>query len=559
MTRQSKSRGDISPIPHKTKKSKPGKQEVPWMNGLEQRLQHPAIGSIVASFYVLLIMILGLRMHLMADGVAETDFLGAYVNQARSFLNGHVAIDAFRGPVYPIVLALVYLPLQYVVGTGFFEAGIILSALSAGAILFLTHRLCMRLFDPRLAFIILILLLLNPVFVRYSYTASNDMLFTALATSAVFVFLMVAPQRKLGLVWAGILAALAYLTRYNGVAIIIAMIGGVLVLNLMRQSWGRRITSGCILLLLFMGVVLPWGLYCLQEQGAFFVNKNYMNVAYGLYAEGKQFDRFFAQHPGQFDSLIDVVTYDPIRFVREVGINVLAHLRHFGIGLLGWPLSVFALLGLVQAFFVRPNRDQVAYFLFGLVFFGLLTLVFYDERFFLFLIPAGLILGGCGLVYSSSWFQRIRIIKTSVIAFIFVGLIGYSGYQSYNYNKTYIPGGPIGFREAGEWFDSNIPDDIRGRRVVARKPHFAYFAKLEHVGLPLFESERAFIVYLREQDADYLFFSYVAARTRPRMASLSDPHNAPQLLHPLMNNSVGVLYEIDKEILATYPVETTDG
>ena len=81
-------------------------------------LQHPAFSYIVPVAYVLVIATVALRVHLMSDGVAETDFMAAYVKEARAFLDGRVVVDAFRGPVYPMALALTYVPLNTIFGAG---------------------------------------------------------------------------------------------------------------------------------------------------------------------------------------------------------------------------------------------------------------------------------------------------------------------------------------------------------------------------------------------------------------------------------------------------------
>jgi MFS family permease len=503
-------------------------------------------GLLTSAAYVLCVAAVGLKYHLMGDGQSEADFLGSYVSQASSFLHGSVAIDPYRGPVYPIVLALLYLPLK-IFGAGLFETGIVLSALSAGIVLYCTYKLVEEVFSFETGLVVLGLLITNRIFIRYSYTTGNDMFFTALAAASAYLFL--ADRTRRGWLWAvavGLITGLVYLTRYNGIAILLAVVIGTILVNPWRWAWRRRMTSALAITGTFVIVILPWGIHCKSETGRFLYNQNYENIAYGFYLESGYADRFMKEHAGEFDSFTDVVRYDPGVFLRAIPGRTVGYLAKIGRQVLGWPIGIVVLCGVILLFVRRPDRTQFAYFLYGVLFFSVLILVFFAERFVLFLLPVLFVAGVEGVKRGMHTVlprgrRRVALVVFSVL------LIGYSSSAAYAYNKTYLRGGSMTFRRLGEWFANTIPPGERGRIVAARKPHFGYFAGLKTIPIPVVDSYDELLGYLKRQGADYLFFSPVAAQMREELAFLArvrSPEQAPRGLKLMASTSAGVLYQV---------------
>jgi 4-amino-4-deoxy-L-arabinose transferase-like glycosyltransferase len=497
--------------------------------------------------YVVVMTVLGLVFHRMADGQSESDFLGSYVPQARSFLDGTVAIDPYRGPLYPICVAIVYVPLR-VFGAGLFEAGIVLSALSAGVFVYLAYLLLGRLFSPRTARVASVLLVANPIFARFSYSTGNDMFFAAVATLAAAVFLL--PRRGRWWQWviAGALAGLTYLTRYNGVALLVAMLVGGIGVNVRRLSWRRRAVMALVLTASFFVTITPWGLYCASNVGQFFYNRNYENIAFGFYLDTVYTDVFQKEHEGEFDSFGEVVGHDPVKFVAAIPQQLAGHLANTWSRVVGWPAGILAVIGLAFLYTRRPDRRQVTYYLFAVCFLFVLVLVFFAERFTLFLIPAFLALAAEALAHLTGFLKvkarsrRMFTIGAGALAVFYLVV-------SLNYNSYHIKGGAMAFRQAGEWFARTVPAEKRGKIVAARKPHFGYFAGLETAPIPVVGSYDELMAYLKERGADYLFFCIVAEKTRPQVAFLARvrrPEEAPPGLTLMLSTTAGVLYEIQK-------------
>ena len=73
---------------------------------LANNLEHNHIGLIIYGFYLLVVGIISFVFHKVGDYGVETDFFCSYVQSAKEFLNGNIPIDAFRGPLCPMVLGV---------------------------------------------------------------------------------------------------------------------------------------------------------------------------------------------------------------------------------------------------------------------------------------------------------------------------------------------------------------------------------------------------------------------------------------------------------------------
>jgi uncharacterized membrane protein YvlD (DUF360 family) len=503
--------------------------------------------------YFAVVAALGLVFHVTGDLESESDFFDSYVVQARAFLDGAIAVDPYRGPVYPILLALFSLPMG-LVGAGMFEAGIVLSALSAAVTLYFTQRLLSRWLSAPVALAATLLAALNWVFVRYSYTTGNDMPFAALATAALCAFFAPRAGTRLRPLALGILCGVVYLTRYNGVALPLVMFAGVLLFDLWDLPWKRRVRACVLLAAGFAAVLSPWALYCKAETGRYVYNENYRNVAYGAYmtTEGTT-EEFLARHPGEFTGYRDVLSYDPGRLLKQVAVHFVEHTRRVLQRVLSWPLSIFTLVGLASLFRRGGNRSFGVYALAGAVFYLLLLLVFYSDRFLLFLVPIACALAAHGFVVASDAISR-RTPVPPFADFALMTLLIYSAITCVAFNRPLIHGADTVFREMGETFARERPDHDRAETVVARKAYFGYFAGLTTAPLPLVSSHDELMAYLRRVGADYLFFSYVAYNTREALTYLSYPDRPHPGLVPLAmapptseGSFRGVLYRVEKD------------
>jgi hypothetical protein len=47
------------------------------------------------------------------------------------------------------------------------------------------------------------------------------------------------------------------------------------------------VKTSAIFLGAFLVFIAPWGINCLIQKGSFFYNRNYLNIAYEMFAKGK--------------------------------------------------------------------------------------------------------------------------------------------------------------------------------------------------------------------------------------------------------------------------------
>ncbi|RMF69752.1 MAG: hypothetical protein D6743_01365, partial [Calditrichaeota bacterium] len=112
-----------------------------------------------------LVVVLGLlsfRREVFNYGT-ETDFLGGFVPEARRFLSGTPLQIEFHPPLYPILLALVYLPVG-----DWLQAGLWISLFSALAVLLFAYAFFRRSFGQTSAAGAVLALGLSVAFLSYT-------------------------------------------------------------------------------------------------------------------------------------------------------------------------------------------------------------------------------------------------------------------------------------------------------------------------------------------------------------------------------------------------------
>ncbi len=85
--------------------------------------------------YTIILLVINLIYHKVGDYGVETDFFWMYVPEAKKILSGTLPIDQFRGPFYPIMLAI----FKLFIGD-FFKAGIVLNTVAAGISLYFLDK-----------------------------------------------------------------------------------------------------------------------------------------------------------------------------------------------------------------------------------------------------------------------------------------------------------------------------------------------------------------------------------------------------------------------------------
>jgi hypothetical protein len=252
-----------------------------------------------------------------------------------------------------------------------------------------------------------------------------------------------------------------------------------------------------------------------------------------MYGKGKiSWDDFWFKESNKITSLTDVVLQDPSVFISTTVSNVGDHFVNDMEKLMGWHIGVFTIFGLILLIISNPFKEwssrENAYYIINIFFFALLLLVFYSERFSLFLVPF------YGLIAFQPFFSEKFILKKYIpqkFGLLLVSaLIIFTFIKSYSFNSVNIDSGPKELLTLRDWYFQNVPEPERGKRIAARKAHVAYYLDMEFKLMPMADSYEELISKLKEQKADYLYFSTIEAAMRREFQYLLNPkQNHPGL------------------------------
>ncbi|MFC2114037.1 ArnT family glycosyltransferase [Bacteroidota bacterium] len=521
------------------KKKQIPKQEAPKIKQIQEKknflafTEHAKMGWILSGIYFILMSIISFTYHKIGDYGIETDFFWSYVPQAQSFLDGMIEIDKYRGPLYPIVLAL----FQTITGN-YFSAGILIAVLSSSLVIFFVYSILRKLFNPLVAFITTILMAVNTTFNLYTYSAGTDMFFNCLVSAALFFLLAKKDYRWKHLIFAGLFAGLAYITRYNGIFIVITSVVVILLINLYKLDWVKRFIATGIFTGIFVLIILPWGMYTHKEKGKAFWNQNYQNVAYEYLAKGEMgWDEFWYQgNRDKYTSLTQVILKEPGKFIKQFVSNGFDHLGKDMASLIGWHVALFSLIGLLLLLVKPPSKAQWAYYLASLLFFGVIMLVFYSERFSLFLIPFYTVFG-VNALFTENKYLKDKIVKSPVLISLIAGiLVIWTFSNSYAYNSENINSGDKNLLKLKEQFDKVEPASVRGDKILSRKAHIAYYLGLEMPWIPLTNNYYEQMALIWRNDVDYV--SYGIWEMGRGLNFLQDPNKVPPNFELIAYSSV---------------------
>ncbi|MGI8782933.1 MAG: glycosyltransferase family 39 protein [Acidobacteriota bacterium] len=490
--------------------------------------------------YFFIASLISFRHHQILDYGMESDFLFDYVPLARQITEGHMPIGAYRGPVYPMMLATA----NAIVGD-YFKSGLLLSLLSAAVALAFSFSLIRRLFSGEVAVAVALLMTANTYFFMYTYQVGTDMLFCALVTACLYYLLAGTEMNWARLSVSAVLGGVAYLTRYNGI-FILAVPPLILLANPLNLDWRRRLLAAGLFTVMFAACIAPWGLYLLKEKGNFFYSQNSQNVAWEIYGKNLMSrEAFFGKgNPFQSMSIGALVRHNPLLFFGTLGRNFWKYGAETAKTLLGWPLAALSLAGLALLLVRKMSSRQASYLLLNVAFFLLLLPVHLEIRYPLFMLAGLLTLAVCGLsLWNLDSGRRLRV--ASVL--LFVALVVYTFDNSYDINRREIGLGPKDVVIIADWFKANASPEMRGKIVAARKPHIAYYMGLEYLPLPFANSVEELTVRLKELKVGYLYFGAMEYSLRPELRDLIDPTLSwPGLKRITMTDRpLSILYQLE--------------
>ncbi len=474
--------------------------------------------------------------HVVGDYMAETDFYGAYAEGAR--LIQHGTLDPRRygviGPVYEIALGL----FGFVVHDLFLAAEL-LSALSATAVLGLWFLLLRNRAGTLLALIATALMAANGHFLRFGYSATTDTFSLAVQAAALYFLLTRAGRRSMAL--AGVLAAIAFLTRYNAIYLLPAGLGAILLGGTRAPQRGP---AAIAFVAGFLAPVVPWVLYSMAR-GPGFSFQLHHNIAYEVFARAKgiPWDDYQKDLQPQFHSLWDVISRDPVAVFSRMGLNVFEHLQQDAQKLVGLPFAIAGVAGAVFAVRDPALRRQWPIALAAALLFLTLVPVFYSERYSLALLPMYAALAAAAFAAPELAFayrepSGFRVKPMLALVPVVLGAMSSARFQAHLI--TQLPREVI--QAASVLKQLKRPGD----RVISRKSHIAWHAGVESLPFPFADSLPDLARYAAEHGARWLYFSWPEAETRPRLLFLLDTSAVvPGLTTRVFTQPYpGALYEI---------------
>ena len=489
----------------------------------------------------LIVMVVG--PHKVGDYFTETDFYGAYAKGAKMIQQGRLIPSRYGviGPGYEVALGLA----GFVVRDLFLAARLMSIVATVGTLL-LWFYLLKRRAGARVAFFAAVFMATNAYFFRHGYGAMTDA--PAIALQAVALFFLLTRSSDRAIAGAGLVSALAFLTRYNAIVLLptglVAILGGGTSVASRRRA-ALLFTAG------FFAPVVPWILYSLAHGGGFSLQLHH-NIAYDVFARarGISWDDYQKDLQPQFKTLWDVIARDPGAVTRRLLFNVGDHLRKDASNLLGWPIAVAALLGVVAGLRDGTLKRLWPLGVLGALLFGTLLPVFYSERYSLALLPLYATLAGTafGSPFAALALGRTRKIwlKPALAVFpIIVALTATWRVQARVFDQL-----PVEVLQCAETLKAlRAPGD----RVIARKWHIAYHGGVEPLAFPFADSLADLAKYAHANRARWLYFSWPEAETRPQFFYLLDTSAVvPGLtVRRAAQPHPAVLYEIGPEFGTT--------
>jgi dolichyl-phosphate-mannose-protein mannosyltransferase/tetratricopeptide repeat protein len=501
--------------------------------------------------------------HRIGDYMTETDFYGDYARGARMVQHGRIEPARYGvvGPMYEVTLALA----GFIVRDLFIAAQLLSCAAMTGALL-LWFLLLRRRAGARVALLAALFIATNAHFFHYGYAATTDAL--ALVLQAGAFYLLLARTGPRALIGAGLLAASAFLTRYNAVYLLpfglIAALGGATgadappdpavapgaeppIAPPAPRPLALRARHALLFAAGFFAPVVPWVLFSLAHGGKFSFQLHH-NIAYEVFARAKgiPWDTYQNELQPQFKSLADVIRRDPKAVFSRMMFNVGDHMRLDAALVLGWPVAIAGLLGFAIGARDGSLRRLWPLWVAGGLLFLTLVPTFHSERYSMALLPIYATLPA--IAFGSPWFAatlgaRARVWLKPALALI---PLGFAVAKSVAVQARVVDQLPTEVLECAATLRALARP---GDRLIARKWHVAFHAGVEGLPFPFAETIPELARYAHDNHARWLYFSWPEAETRPKFYHLLDTTGVvPGLTaRRVTRPHPAVLYEIGPE------------
>ncbi len=518
-------------------------------------LEYRYLPYLLSGIYFFIMLYVSFNYHTVGDYGLETDFYMRYVPNAEAFLNGTVVIDGFQGPLYPMVLGV----FKSIIGD-YMKAGQLINCLGISCFLLSITLVFRRIFTIEVALAAFLITATNKHIIQNTYSCGTDMLFLGLLGAMIFFLLRSQTFNWKNICLTGLFAGLAFLTRFNGLFMLIGIILSYSIINIYQVNLKTRLILSLAVTTIFLAIYAPYGFYTLSEKDSFLYNTNYKNVAWTYQAEGKvTWDQFWHEDwcaENNIHGTGDVIFYDFGAFVTKYTSTLFTNIEEDFNQLINWLIGILSFIGLLSYIIYFPSkgdRRELSFVILSLIFWGVLGLVFYNPRFSMFLIPfyVAMALRIFILQKVNSKVPFLKYTPLILGAILFFTSLS----KAKKYNKELIDSGPKEMIKIQRWFDRNQPKPDPEDGIFARKPHVAYFTGLKFQMFPVVKSWDDFLNQIKEKNVKYIYYSYFEYSNRPQLRILTEPNKVPpqlKLIHiqAIPGNSKqvpGFLYKVEIE------------
>ena len=481
-------------------------------------------------------------IHRIGNYAVETDFYWKYGPAAAALKQGRVLIEHFdsKGWGYPLVVAAFSF-----LGLDLFRAGQLVAVLSACVAAWGVFRIHQRLLGATLAFLSLLVLVVNSTFLANTYEVGTDMFFFAVVIGSIA--LLLGPERpgRLSIAASGLLAGWAFSTRYNGLILWPAAVMALVAILDRDRPGPARLRRAALWSAGFLIAAAPWLYVNWAHTGNPLTNNNYTNVGFAVFGEGN-WERFFYGSDRKIHSFADVVLLDPARFAKTMVSNTVDHVKRDLIELMPFPWGVFAVGGLLVVALTRRTRAWGAYLLFGALYFLTLVPVFYGLRFSLPMLAfySALAVAPFGWDRLSAYVSGIeRRFPLRVFAFLLLwmsGAVGAYGKANDPRNPESIHAGPYEIEEAAAYLKSHAA----GETLLARKPHVAFLAGMRFAPIPQIDTPAALHEVAVKSGAKYLLVSGAEMALRAAVRPFAEPDAQVPGFRRVFESQGALVYEV---------------
>jgi hypothetical protein len=471
---------------------------------------------------MLALLLLVSRSHQIGGYGVETDFYGSYAVEAFHLLNGQGYEEPDHGPGYSLTLIPFYWLLE-----DMFLAGKVLTIFSAVGLGFVTFKVFEQLFNARLAFFTVVLLFV--IVFPYSYLASNDVFFAFLTMLCVYLFFRTGVITLSNLLFSGLIAGFAFMTRMNAAILPAAVFSSILFLNPEKWSWTQRLKGLSLFSAAFLIVTSPWLIMNYVKHGNPMATEVYQTIGAGMQATNnsgsaaggiawREEKNAVAQ---KHHSLITVLLADPLHTLKFFFGNVVNHLQRLLMALIKFPAYLFLLPGGILLL-SQANRKQLALFTFPLFGYLIYCILAFIDRYFLYII-AFLLLMVVYFLFQTDWLlknERSARMFRLINKLAFAGTLILLSLNSAKAIQKELAADPVELIKISEVVKKHVTE---GETLIARKPHLGFISCVKVVYFPEVESVAALVDYARQKNARLLLYSPIEVAYRPKLSQLLEP------------------------------------